>query len=272
MNDGTVLDYASGLFLIKYKGLKVVGHNGTSGSEAGYRSQFIRFPEQQFSIVLFANRSDVAPWAMTGRIADLFLKDQFVLTDESGEPEREFVTLSSKELEAFVGNYWNQRTSSATEIYVKGDTLWYKNEYVGEYALIPVTATEFCKVNRSDAKITFGMNAHGSKQMLEVIDEKRIDISDYYTPRTYSANELSRFSGNYYSKELETTYQLKMKGDHLYLFIQGKERNRLDPKQATVFDTGDNGVLYFKENKKGKITGFQLAYFSVRISFEKLRN
>ena len=44
LTDGTVIDYADGLFVGKYRGLKTVDH---SGADAGFRSYLLRFPEQR---------------------------------------------------------------------------------------------------------------------------------------------------------------------------------------------------------------------------------
>jgi CubicO group peptidase (beta-lactamase class C family) len=45
---GKVLDYASGLFLGEYRGLKIVEHGG---AWAGYRAQLLRFPTEHVSVV-----------------------------------------------------------------------------------------------------------------------------------------------------------------------------------------------------------------------------
>ncbi len=50
LNDGESLDYAFGLGVGKYRGLRTVSH---SGGFAGYGAQLIRFPEQRFSVICF---------------------------------------------------------------------------------------------------------------------------------------------------------------------------------------------------------------------------
>ena len=45
LNNGEQIDYAFGLNIGEYRGLKTVGH---SGSWRGFRSHLIRFPDQKF--------------------------------------------------------------------------------------------------------------------------------------------------------------------------------------------------------------------------------
>jgi CubicO group peptidase (beta-lactamase class C family) len=47
LNNGEEFNYACGLELGEYRGLKTVKHNGHS---AGYRSSIVRFPEQRFTV------------------------------------------------------------------------------------------------------------------------------------------------------------------------------------------------------------------------------
>ena len=76
LNTGESCGYAFALNTGVYKGLKTVSH---AGGLAGYRAQLMRFPEQNFSVILLSNRGDTDPTQMCHQVADLFLKDQFIL-------------------------------------------------------------------------------------------------------------------------------------------------------------------------------------------------
>ncbi len=73
LTDGEVLDYAYGLSLGEYRGLPTFGHGG---SWAGYRTNFVRFPEQNLSIAVFCNVSNCDPAGRARRVAEVFLEDQ----------------------------------------------------------------------------------------------------------------------------------------------------------------------------------------------------
>ena len=51
-NDGRQHDYALGLYVRTYKGLREVGH---SGSTAGYRAYLTRYPDQHLSVAVLCN-------------------------------------------------------------------------------------------------------------------------------------------------------------------------------------------------------------------------
>jgi hypothetical protein len=69
LNNGETLDYASGLTHGKYKGLTTVDHGG---SDAGYRSDLLRFPDQHFSVACLCNLS-INPSQLTRQVADIYL-------------------------------------------------------------------------------------------------------------------------------------------------------------------------------------------------------
>jgi hypothetical protein len=53
LTSGETNPYALGLEISNYRGLPTVEHAGT---DLGYRSNIIRFPQQHFSVVAFAIR------------------------------------------------------------------------------------------------------------------------------------------------------------------------------------------------------------------------
>ncbi|HMJ70190.1 MAG TPA: serine hydrolase domain-containing protein [Cyclobacteriaceae bacterium] len=74
LNNGDSIDYAFGQAVNKYKGLKAVSHGG---ADAGYRSFFIRFPEQHFSIAVFSNNASFPVGGLAFELADLYLEKEF---------------------------------------------------------------------------------------------------------------------------------------------------------------------------------------------------
>ena len=55
LNSGESCGYAFALSIDIYNGLRTVSHGG---SLAGYRAQLMRFQDQNFSVIILANRSD----------------------------------------------------------------------------------------------------------------------------------------------------------------------------------------------------------------------
>ena len=68
--NGTTALYAHGLVAAPYRGLATIGHGG---GVAGGRSESIRFPDQEFGVVILGNRDDISPYSLSLRIADAAL-------------------------------------------------------------------------------------------------------------------------------------------------------------------------------------------------------
>lgn len=72
LTNGREIDYALGLRIGKYRGLRTVGH---TGSWAGYRALFYRFPDQRFSVACLCNRSAIDRTELMQKIAELYFED-----------------------------------------------------------------------------------------------------------------------------------------------------------------------------------------------------
>lgn len=74
LNNGKTISYALGLELGTYRGLPVVEHGGAL---FGYRTELLRFPEQEFSVICLCNLDTANPGAKAHAVADLYLAGQF---------------------------------------------------------------------------------------------------------------------------------------------------------------------------------------------------
>jgi CubicO group peptidase (beta-lactamase class C family) len=69
-NDGRQHDYALGLYIRRYNGLREIGH---SGSTAGYRAYLARYPEAQLSVAVLCNAGSAQAERYARAVADLYL-------------------------------------------------------------------------------------------------------------------------------------------------------------------------------------------------------
>lgn len=74
LNKGDTLDYAFGLTLSEYKGLRTVSHGG---SMMGFRTHLLRFPEQRFTVACLCNLGSIDPGVLSQRVADVYLRNAF---------------------------------------------------------------------------------------------------------------------------------------------------------------------------------------------------
>ena len=120
LNNGEQIDYAFGLNIGEYRGLRTVGH---SGSWRGFRSHLMRFPDQKFGVVLLCNLDTFNPLGLAEKVADLYLTD--VLSPvEASEPEKasepakdvESKSLTPEQLAEFEGDYYTEELDTTYTI------------------------------------------------------------------------------------------------------------------------------------------------------------
>jgi CubicO group peptidase (beta-lactamase class C family) len=70
LTGGKPIDYAFGLRVRTYRGLRTVSH---SGSWAGFRAALIRFPDERFSVICLANLGTIEPYILAFQVADIYL-------------------------------------------------------------------------------------------------------------------------------------------------------------------------------------------------------
>lgn len=79
--DGTDTGYAAGLFVSQHKGLPCISHGG---SWAGFRSDYIRFPDNGLAVAVFANLAGATPSALARQVADLCLAEEIESAPAAG--------------------------------------------------------------------------------------------------------------------------------------------------------------------------------------------
>jgi len=247
LNNGDTLQYAFGLGHGMYRGLKTVSHGGAF---LGFRTQYIRFPEQNFSVIVFSNVSDFNPTAKAYQIANILLKDYL---KDSSIQEKTSVTskpikISNKKLEEFSALYWNEKDGYSRKIYVKNDTLWYHRSEDNESVLLPVSKNEFEMLGvAADLKVKFELKEKKPYKMIVTIDDGDPIESIAYEKPAITADYLESFAGSYYSVELDCIYELKMRGDDLIVYLKGDDFGKLYPIMDNLFTNDDIGTFRFKE-------------------------
>jgi CubicO group peptidase (beta-lactamase class C family) len=72
LNAGDPIGYAQGIRLSEHRGLRTVGH---SGSSWGFRTELVRFVEPRLSIAISCNTGSADPESLARRVADHYLTD-----------------------------------------------------------------------------------------------------------------------------------------------------------------------------------------------------
>lgn len=266
LNSGESSHYAFGIRNGTYRGLKTVSHGG---SLAGYRTYLLRFPEQNFSVIILANVSDFNRSSSAYGVADILLKNEFkneMAVETKGEQISVTpVKLTTEKLEKFCASYWNYEQSYSRKIYLKNDTLRHSRSDNNENQLLPISKNEFKMLGvEVDIKVKFVNNDNNQQTMLVTIDDGKPINSIAYKPVSYSIDELKNFVGAYYSDELNSSYDLRIKDDALLLYVNGKEISALKPVMKNLFINSDFGTFTFKEGSTGNIAAVSLDAGRVR--------
>ena len=117
LTSGETLDYAHGLSVGEYRGLPTFGHGG---SWVGFRTNFVRFPDQNLSIAVFCNVSDCDPAGRARRVAEVLIGDLMGPEPEASEtePDPEGPELTTEQLRDYVGSYRSPELDSTFDLEV----------------------------------------------------------------------------------------------------------------------------------------------------------
>ena len=162
LNDGETLAYAHGLTIGAYRGLPNFGHGG---SWAGYRTNFVRFPEQDLSIAVFCNVSDCDPAGRARRVAEVF-------AGEAMGPEPEPVGTAEitdapppmpteAQLREYAGRYRSPELDMTYEIVVDRGSLVARHWRTGPSALAPAGEDAFSGNPRLFPELRFRRDGSG---------------------------------------------------------------------------------------------------------------
>ena len=275
LNDGTRLDYAHGLYVLPYKGLPTVIHNGSS---LGYQGTLIRFPAQHFSVALLCNVRGINPEGLAKRVADIYLADLLTSAPAQNPPAvapPDAIKLSEKELSSVAGLYWNPVTDLVRRVYVKDGKLMYLRAAGNESELAPLSNNSFLMLGvRNRVEITFKAPRPGTPlQMYFSENGGKPSIQEPVKPATYSSQELVEFAGTYYSSEVDTTYTLSPSGEQL-LFRTGNWGDfLLAPRFIDSFaNPAEMGSVIFTRDRNRRISGFVIRSGKVKnLRFEKVK-
>lgn len=271
LNDGTPIRYAFGLETDPYNGLRMIDHGGSHG---GFKAQFRRFPDQKFSVIVLANRSDANVDGISLRLADLFLGDLYGAARSGAVRNLEALSPATIEmgtdaLEELTGHYLYQ-DGTVRQILLQNDTLFYGERASSQAALRPVAPDEFKFANPGSSgfmrtrSVQFGENEDGTRTVFLVLNGRVSTKGLKFEPVTYGRDELKRFEGPYFSSDLDVLYRLRLEGDKLVLFVDDKRTSPLTVIAENILRNNDYGVLRFERATNREVEGFTLDASRIR--------
>lgn len=143
LNNGDSAHYGFGLNIDRFGGLRLISHGGAF---VGFRSYYMRFPDQRLSIVLLANQGPFPLEEVVGRIAAIYLGDQMTEpveparpSDQDTAPQRQTIALSDDQRRAYAGRYYSAELDASYTLRETDGALTLR---VGRYYTTDLVASE----------------------------------------------------------------------------------------------------------------------------------
>jgi CubicO group peptidase (beta-lactamase class C family) len=164
LKNGKTIEYGFGLNVGSFYGLKLISHGG---SFVGFRSYYMRFPDQRFSIVILANQGPFPDLEIASDIAILYLRDLFTepldkkqrtYRDREEEPSSRRILLKPEQLEEHTGVYYSEELDASYRLKLEANNLIMS---VGRYYTTPVECVKLDEFKWDFRNIVFTRNHSG---------------------------------------------------------------------------------------------------------------
>ncbi len=206
LNNGEKTGYGLGIGVGAYRGLKRLSHGGSVG---GYRSNLIYFPEQEVGVIVLANFSSADPGAKSMAVADLYLEKAFT----EPRPERrnnrlehliKAVEISNQAFDRSAGHYLVDGIH--IELLRKGDQFFVDSK--GFMPMLELKAASETSFFNKDQQISIfaEKNDKDEVERLTILHGPERRRAVRIDPEILEASALEKYTGTYYSPELDTRY------------------------------------------------------------------
>jgi CubicO group peptidase (beta-lactamase class C family) len=254
----------------QYRGLR---RRQFTGGGWGISAAIAQFPDQEFTVICLGNNDEIAAWTMTQRIADLALGDHLApLASRAPVPPASAlptVELTEDELRDKVGAYRTNYNRMIWRIRVREGRLWLTDQFKATCPLRPLSATRFDPEGpgfHPSTQLVFSRPMAGSPRFLteewDLPDNKaRIEFHpvELVDP---TPGQLKEYVGAYENDELAATYRLAVRDGRLWLRVNSRRWELLDPTIRDEFthmqEPADLRIITFLRNDKGEVTGLSI--------------
>ncbi|MBI1774430.1 MAG: serine hydrolase [Proteobacteria bacterium] len=256
LGDGRSLDYALGLTVTSYRGLRTVGHGG---SLPGFKTQLMRFPEHDLGVIILANREDAVPYALARQIGDAVLAEHMrpTLAVPAGS-------------ERLAGTYIDKATGYTLDLKLAEGTL--KASFLGaDETLEPTPDGGFKQTGGHMGIVLTPPAATGRPQRWRGTIGWGLAVE--WTPVEAfqpAANELVAYLGRYVSPETGAVHQIAIRDGHLAIRMGlGPHPTPWAPCEAIIADVfrfvskhmqwTARPALRFRRGKDGTVVALELS-------------
>jgi CubicO group peptidase (beta-lactamase class C family) len=264
LTSGDTSFYGFGLVIGRYRGARVVEHNG---ADAGYRSYVGRFPEQGLAIAIACNAAAANTTALARGVADAYLGKSLAPVPAAATAALQPVALQPGALERRAGTYLQPTTMQVAQISVRNGQL------IGGRTAGPVlvpTAENRFRIQGQNVEYVFADGEHAGFELRPLAGGRPVSF-EWRQPAVVSASALAVYAGDYFSEEVNARYRVSITDSTIVLQTGTSEPMGVRPVYADGFLGGGWTIQFVR--RKGQIVGFEATDTRVRrVAFEKVES
>lgn len=265
--DGSTVSYAMGQFVGEYRGHPMIYH---SGSDAGYRAYFARFPEDDLAFVVLANASYINARSELFKVVDLFFEPPDVRTAQTQESPAAFehdpatfIEQTVEQLSAFEGSYWDPEENGYRHAVIQDGQLYYTDDSGTEIALAAVADGQFKMLDIAyDISVNFKTNDL-DEPIMEVYSPDLmwlwlIKVQDKEVAAPTPAEDA--YVGEYFCDDLGTSYHIVRRDGGYALSHDRLGEIALSQIHKGLFTSSNRNFwqIRFQRNGDDVVTGFSV--------------
>ncbi|HEY2896278.1 MAG TPA: serine hydrolase domain-containing protein, partial [Gemmatimonadaceae bacterium] len=216
--NGDTINYARGLEIDHYRGLRRVQHGG---DWIGYHTAYSRFPDQHTSVLIMCNSDGISPTELADKVSDIVLaksfREKIVASapphDSAPSPSASSSTIPASRL---VGSYYASTTDEVARIASKGDSLTLG--LVGRSLPLEASGPATYAVVGLPVFVEFLADGDAPARAVRIrVGSELREEAVRFTAVTPSTEQLQELTGSYYSPELLVTWPVTLEDGHLVL-------------------------------------------------------
>jgi len=271
LNSGDTIPWGLGLRFGKHHGLPVVFHGG---AYFGFRSEILRFPDQQFTVIVLANSDKAEAWTLAYQVADLYLSHLY--QDEVATTAAATLRVYHPDPRALAdkaGRYRNPISGTIWTVTPTDTTLEVATSTGFSFQLLPTGPDQFVSVGiPQQASVRFERDSSTAWTAIFTSPGQAPARLSSIPLRTQSPS-LESYVGKYHCHELEMTVSLLMSGEALSLRSDDADLDyRLTQLLPDEFSAANGGyLLHFIRGEHDQIAALAISSQRVKnLRFDRL--
>jgi CubicO group peptidase (beta-lactamase class C family) len=258
LNDGTEIAYAHGLYVEEFRGVREIGHGG---STAGYQTYLARFPDQRLSVAVLCNTTGGSPSDAAHAVAAIYLGSALRPVAKT-----KAVEVAADTLARVAGLYRERTTDAVMRLSWDGKANAIRGAGVtwtptGPGVLSDAGVTRTLTFDAGDGAVAWPSG--GIVRIVERAEGTQPRTWHLEAPWAPQPDQLGEFIGDYVSDELSKTYSVMLAKSGLVVRFRPAQGYALAPAFKDGFE-GDGNTLRFTRDAAGRIDGFDVYAGRVR--------